>query len=148
MRQKLKQISNLSAHGRRRWRAERKVRCQRGAKKGSAGRGGSRRRGRRRRRRRRRWQPSFLGRVWITSSGSPNWKWKPPNGGNDIKPVTALKFAPFLFQAFLVYLVAFSLVASIPRCLPRCSHLPSERLTSLKSLANGSAMHASSIFSF
>lgn len=31
MRRKLKQISNLSAHGRRRWRAGRKVRRQRGA---------------------------------------------------------------------------------------------------------------------
>lgn len=37
---------------------------------------------------------SFLGGVWITSSASPDWKWKPPNGGNDIKSVTELKFLP------------------------------------------------------
>ena len=34
MRRKLKQISNLSAHGRRKWRTERKVRRQRGADSG------------------------------------------------------------------------------------------------------------------
>ena len=37
---------------------------------------------------------SFVSRVWITSSSSPDWKWKPPNGRNDIKPVTMLKFSP------------------------------------------------------
>lgn len=57
-------------------------------------------------------------RVWITSSSSPDWKWKPPNGGNDIKPVTPLKFPPpsallpsfnpFLPSTFLCFLVDWS----------------------------------------
>lgn len=56
---------------------------------------------------------SLLDRVWITSSSGPDWKWKPPNGGNDIKPVTPLKFPP---PSTDLLLLSFDL--SFPSFLP------------------------------